>query len=147
MPLPEFRANGTLPPGHVCSWQEFRERFAYNQRRREQYDGLVQAARLLAAANCTRLFIDGSYVTTKELPGDWDGCWDPRGVDPGKLHSTLVDIRYRRPSQTDRFKGQFFISEVEVWEGRRYLEFFQEDRQGNAKGIVLLDPREVSTDG
>ena len=35
----------------------------------------------LRAAGCKRAYIDGSFITTKEHPGDFDACWDLDGVD------------------------------------------------------------------
>lgn len=43
--------------------------------------GMLEALRLLTVAGCVRAYIDGSFVTVKEEPGDFDACWDAEGVD------------------------------------------------------------------
>ena len=31
------------------------------------------------------VYVDGSFVTEKETPGDFDACWEMDGIDPIKL--------------------------------------------------------------
>lgn len=65
--LPPFDpATGRLPEGeHEVAW-EVVDRFAWNPRRRQMSDGLAEAIRLLAAAGCQRVWLNGSFVTAKE---------------------------------------------------------------------------------
>jgi hypothetical protein len=35
----------------------------------------------LRDAGCKRVYLNGSFVTSKDEPGDFDACWDPTGVD------------------------------------------------------------------
>ena len=81
--LPPFDPlTGRLPPGeHVADWNEVVERFGWNERRRRLIDGLADAVVALAQAGCTRVWLNGSFVTTKDEPGDFDACWDQAGVD------------------------------------------------------------------
>ena len=53
-------------------------------RRARLMGGLLTACQNLAAAGCTELLLDGSFVTTKPLPGDYDGAWETAGVDPDR---------------------------------------------------------------
>ena len=69
-----------LPLGiHVATWAELVERFGNNERRREILASLLRALQALKAAGCRRVYVDGSFVTSKEGPGDFDGCWDHEG--------------------------------------------------------------------
>ena len=43
--------------------------------------GVTLALRDLRAAGCKRAYIDGSFITTNEHPGDFYVCWDLDGVD------------------------------------------------------------------
>jgi hypothetical protein len=72
--LPPFETTtGRLPPGeHTVTWEEVVDRFGWNRRRRQLLDGLAEALALLADAGCTRVWINGSFVTAKEEPGDFD---------------------------------------------------------------------------
>jgi hypothetical protein len=81
--LPPFDPDtGLLPVGeHVASWDEVLERFGWNEKRRALLDGLAQALELLAAVGCRRAWLNGSFVTSKDEPGDFDACWDTDGVN------------------------------------------------------------------
>ena len=74
MPLPGFDSEtGRLPEGeHPAAWEEVVERFGWNSRRRRLLDGLADAMELLEAAGCRRVWLNGSFVTAKEEPGDFD---------------------------------------------------------------------------
>jgi hypothetical protein len=75
--LPPFDTEGCLPPGeHEVTWEEFTERFGWNDRRRGLIQGLAEAIEILRRAECPRLWVDGSFVTSKEIPGDFDVCYD-----------------------------------------------------------------------
>jgi hypothetical protein len=80
--IPEWTGEGLLPPGvHSASWSEVEDRFGWNSRRLSLLLGLRDCLQTLAIADCTAFWLDGSFVTNKELPGDYDGCWSPQGMD------------------------------------------------------------------
>lgn len=87
------RETGRLPDGvYEIDWQELVERFGWNRHRRELLDGLAEALELLAAAGCRRVWLNGSFVTAKDEPGDFDACWDTDSVDLDLLDPVLLDI-------------------------------------------------------
>ena len=100
---------------------------------------------MLRKAGCRRVYVDGSFVTAKEVPGDFDGCWDPEGVEVGDLDPILLDFSNKRAAQKARYGGELFIagSPADV-AGRTFLDFFQLDREGNAKGLVAFDLQAVT---
>jgi hypothetical protein len=120
--------------------EEVRERFGGNERRRELLAGLVAALRLLRAAGCRRVYINGSFVTSKEQPNDIDVCWDIEGVDADALDAVFFDFADGRAAQKARFGAEFFPAQLpEGVTGRAFLEFFQVDKQtGEPKGIIEL---------
>jgi hypothetical protein len=139
--LPEFTAGGLLPQGvHPATLEEVLERFGGNERREQLLTGLVEALRLLRAAGCRRVYINGSFVTSKERPNDIDGCWDIEGVDADALDPVFFDFDDGRAAQKARFGAEFFPAQVpEGLTGRAFLDFFQVDRQtGEPKGIIEL---------
>jgi hypothetical protein len=80
--IPNFDDNGNLPPGvHFCEWEEFVERFGTNDLRLRLMSGLRRAMEQLKIAGCRTIYIDGSFVTSKPDPGDFDACWDTEDVD------------------------------------------------------------------
>jgi len=107
---------------------------------------LKQALDLLRAAGCKHVYVDGSFVTSKERPNDIDVCWDVHGVDVRNLEPVFLDFSNQRAAQKARFMSEFFPADLpEGVSGRTFLEFFQiEKNTGNAKGIILLDLEELA---
>jgi hypothetical protein len=140
--LPKFLPNGLLPDGvHEATWEDFRERFGTNSQRRAILAGIRGAGKALARAGCRRLWVDGSFVTKKKRPSDWDGCWDSHGVK-----SQLLDVSFLDFSEASRMKIKmkyqadlFPSSLVETGSGLAFVNYFQIDKKTNdPKGIVEL---------
>lgn len=75
--IPEFDENGNLPPGvYWATWEEFKEQFGTTPRRSLLIEGLKTAMEQLKAAGCRTIYINGSFVTSKPNPNDFDACWD-----------------------------------------------------------------------
>lgn len=140
--IPDFDEIGNLPRGiHCCDWDEFVERFGWTSRRSWLLVGLVAALKSLRNAGCVAAYIDGSFVTSKADPGDYDGCWEAQGVDPERLDPVLLVFDPGRIAQKTKFRGEFFPAQViaDGRTGRRYLDFFQQDRDGRPKGLIALN--------
>lgn len=141
--IPEFNKFGYLPPGiHFCEWEEFLERFGTNSRRNKMINGLELAMEQLKMAGCRTIYIDGSFITIKVTPGDFDACWDDEDVDMSYLqkNAKLLLTKYDRQSQKARYKGELYRSNEPVGDlGLNSLEFFQRDRMENKKGIIAID--------
>lgn len=96
-------------------------------------------------AGCRTVYIDGSFVTAKDAPGDFDGCWDPKGVFLDKLDPVFLDFSNKRAAQKAKYGGEMFTAGSPAGPaGRTFLEFFQQDREGNPKGIVAFDLQRLS---
>ena len=145
--IPNFIAlNGALwkvlPPGvHIASLQAIKQRFAYNRLRVQLYGGLQQACANLATAGCRSLYLDGSFVTEKPEPGDFDACWDPVGVNQRRLDPVFRDFSNLRAKQKQKFGGEFFPSTTQAdGQGRTFIDFFQVEKfTGQLKGIIKID--------
>ncbi|MBD2615874.1 hypothetical protein H6G94_32280 [Nostoc punctiforme FACHB-252] len=143
--IPEFNDNGNLPPGvHWAEWEEFKEIFGTNLTRQRMVDGLELAMTQLKAAGCRTIYIDGSFVTTKQKPGDFDACWEDNGVDINYLQSiapALFNFALLRAEQKIKYKGEIFPSNYPANDsGTAYLDFFQFDTRTNTrKGIIAID--------
>lgn len=132
--------DGRLPPGEwTATWEELAETFGHTPWRSHLLEGCRRALVALRTAGCRRVWIDGSFVTAKTNPGDIDGCYDPIGVDPHRLHPALRDLSPGRPQQKLEFACEFLPNVVEAGSGVFFVEFFQRDRNGDPKGIVVID--------
>lgn len=141
--------SGNLPPGvHDVGWDQIVGRFGYTPHRLSLLAGLKAALDTLRHAGCQRAYLDGSFVTDKAIPNDFDACWEMAGVDfdlLDRLDPVLLDWSNRRAAQKAKFGGELFIAEsaADPW-GTTYLEFFQHDRDsGDPKGILAIDLRSL----
>lgn len=146
--MPPLGPDGKLPPGiHVAEWDDFVARFGIGSHRTRLVEGLYRAAVSLRNAGSEALYIGGSLVTTAEQPGDFDGCWDPVGVDPEKLDPVLLDFTGGRRAQKVKYGGELFPSSFRAElqpPFRTFLEFFQSDKTtGLPKGVVAIDLRRL----
>jgi hypothetical protein len=131
-----------LPPGiHESTLKDLAAAFATNPTRRRQFCGLLLALSLLKSAGCARVYVDGSYITGKPEPGDYDACWDHTGVDPAKLDPVFFDFSMGRLNQKPKFAGEFFPAAAQADPaGRAFIDFFQVEKySGTRKGIVAID--------
>ena len=140
--IPPFDENGNLPPGiHQATWAEIVGRFGGTEHRRQLLGGLCAALDSLKTAGCKRAYIDGSLITSKDVPNDFDGCWEPDGVNPQLLDPVLLEFADGRVAQKTKFLGELFIAETRVLRiGSTFLAFFQQDKEtGDPKGIIGID--------
>ncbi len=108
--------------------------------------GLRAALENLKSAGCTRAYIDGSFVTDKEYPNDYDACWEEAEVNPYALDPVLLDFSDARAAQKAKYLGELFPAGAIADSHRRtYLDFFQIDRDTeNPKGIVSIYLEELT---
>ena len=102
--------------------------------------GFREACKLLRKAGCRLVYLDGSFVTTKAHPGDFDACWDIQHVDDEALDRVFWDFSQGRAAQKRRFLGEFFPAHLpEGATGRAFVEFFQVNKlTGEPKGILMI---------
>jgi hypothetical protein len=145
--IPSFDpATGNLPAGvHEASWQEFVARYGHTPHRLALLAGLKMALDELRVAGCRRVYIDGSFVSAKQSPGDFDACWEIAGVDLAQLAPTLLTFTNRREAQKRKYGGELFPAD---WaadaHGTNFLRFFQRDTvTGLPKGIIAINLGEL----
>ncbi|MGF1602579.1 MAG: hypothetical protein ACFCU8_11260 [Thermosynechococcaceae cyanobacterium] len=142
--IPSFKADGKLPTGvHTCTWEEFVARFGTTPHRLSLIAGLKIAMEQLQGSGCQTVYIDGSFVPNKIVPGDFDACWDVTDVDMNQLKAVapaLFSFANKRAAQKAQYGGEFFPA---GWPadstGTLFLDFFQKDRDGTPKGIISIE--------
>jgi hypothetical protein len=129
-----------LPPGiYTATLKQVEDRFATSEKRILLFEGFKRGIEALQRAGCRTVFLDGSFVSEKPTPGDFDACWDTVGVDESKLDPLLLDFENFRKRQKEIFRGEFFPSSNLADGVNNFVEFFQVDRDGNKKGIVKIE--------
>jgi len=143
--IPEFDRRGYLPPGvHEADWEEFQT----NAHRKALVAKMTALIDHLKAVGCKSLFIDGSFVTGKEMPNDYDACWDVTGVKFESVDPLLLDGSDEGKSGIEaKYGGDIRPDKFSPLESdATYFEFFQIDRNGEPKGIIQLVLTEFSLD-
>jgi hypothetical protein len=135
---------GYLPFGvHDASWSEVAPRFSLNGHRARLVGGLLAALQNLAGAGCRSVLLDGSFVSLKDLPEDYDAAWDTNGVDPYRLDPVLLDFTNARAAMKSKYLGELFPATASAAPGILYRDFFMKDRNGVPKGVVNIDLRSL----
>jgi hypothetical protein len=139
--IPAWLTSGDLPPGvHFATWREIEDRLSFNPRRRRLLAGFQRACEELRAAGCRLVYLDGSFLTRKERPVDFDACWDVQNVDEASSTRSSGIFSRGRAAQKQRFLGEFFPAQLpEGATGRAFMDFFQVNKSsGEPKGIVAV---------
>lgn len=143
--IPQIQTDGTLPPGiHWASWPEVVERFGFNNYRKHLLAGLRHAIDVLKIAGCRAIYLDGSFVTDKPFPNDYDVVWVYDEVEHHMLDAELLDgSPSGRRRQKSRYGGEFFpIHSGRLRDPASILTTFQTNKEtGARKGIVAIDLR------
>lgn len=138
--MPSLQINGELPPGeHLTTLDEVETVFgAANDCRQLLMRGLRDAVLNFHEAGVRTLWIDGSFVTDKEEPNDIDGCWEYTSVvNIEKLDP--VFLQHSRKEMKMKYGLDFFIANiVEADSGLPFPKFFQVNREGGPKGILVV---------
>lgn len=141
--IPRLTEDGRLPAGvHQASLEELRDRFGrQSAARRRLFKGLTRAVENLREAGVKRVYVDGSFVTDKPVPNDVDGCWEADvDIDLGKLDGVFLDFGERRRRMKKKYGVDFFPCSFSEGDTRKaFLDFFQVDKDGRAKGILAIE--------
>jgi hypothetical protein len=139
-----YQENGLLVEGiHELSLDEFTAEYGYNEYRMSLISGLMMALDELKSAGCKIVYVDGSFVTKKENPGDFDACWEHEGVNLKKLkeeHPLFFEFKNGRSAQKIHYKGELMPAraKAKLDPVTYYFDFFQKDEEDYKKGIIRL---------
>jgi hypothetical protein len=125
-----------LPQGlHHVTFREFRDAFAFNERRSWLFEGFRAACQELRAAGCARIYVGGSYVTSKLDPSDYDACWDPKGV-AASLDPVLYEDRLLL-ERRQKYRGDLLIGGVSSGPDGEHFRFLSRDKfTGEERGMI-----------
>lgn len=147
--IPDITEEGLLPVGiHPTNWAEIENRYGTNFHRKRLLSGLNSALINLKKAGCKKIYIDGSFITDKEIPSDIDCCYEPLNINWLLIDPVFLDFDNLRAAQKAKYSCEFFPSSNKAdLIGNTFLTFFQIDKiSGNAKGIISLDLENFNND-
>lgn len=138
--IPELTREGMLPPGiHETTLEEVRRRFGGGNRARiELMKGLSAVATLARRAGAGPLYLDGSFVTSKREPLDWDAVLVvPTAFDPSSKAG--VALSDREAIRAEHGGDLFVIFEDDTEELDHMVgRVFSRDRGLTEKGVLLI---------
>ena len=139
----EFNNLGNLPVGkHDITWDEFCNYFGYTEHRRKLIDGLKKGLLILKNYDCKIVYIDGSFVTDKERPNDFDACWEYNINMDVFLDHFLLNYPEFFEENSSQMKDKYY---GEFYQASAVLNVFQKDKKTNEpKGIIRLKLAELS---
>ena len=150
--IPDFNQNGDLPEGiWNATIEEVKERYASGRFRKRLFEGLLKVLPVLKNGGCTMLFLDGSFVTSKELnaSSDYDACilcTESSADLKVHLFPTPGDIVHCNHVQKEMYRGEFkFADKPEHFDQSirkdvTFLDYFQFDtRTQQKKGIIRIE--------
>ncbi|MEO2205036.1 hypothetical protein ABGV42_14985 [Paenibacillus pabuli] len=143
--IPALLPDGFLPPGiHLTTWEEFEQRYSWSMTRRTQLKGMKKALDEFKRAGCSKIYIDGSFVTGRNHPGDFDALYDLDELIVDSIDKVLIDSSFSgREKQKKNYEGEFFPASAKADPyGNKYLDFFQKQKKNKKpKGIIKIELR------
>jgi len=126
-----------LPPGlHFVGFREFRDTFVFTAARAWQFEGFQAACRDLRTAGCAKIYVGGSFVTSKLDPSDFDACWDPVGVNPSLLDPVFYDDNLHL-ERREKYRGDLLIGGCDPGPSGENFRFLSRDKQsGEERGMI-----------
>lgn len=131
---------GYLPEGlHNAKWLEFKEKFGFSFKRQKILSGILSFGRLIKLAGGKKIYIDGSFVTNKKIPKDWDGCYCMCGLNMSIANKLMQNTNREKIKR--EYLGDVFAEDcIEASCGLPFIDFFQRIRgTDKKKGIIILD--------
>jgi hypothetical protein len=128
--IPDFDDTGNLPQGvHKATIEEIEARFGrQSEVRRVQFESVGWMIELATAAGCSRIIVNGSFVTAKLEPNDVD-CVVLTSADFPKSAKAAEELQSGLPFLGIQLVGEddfdLFVNEI-----------FSVDREENRKGMV-----------
>jgi hypothetical protein len=137
-----FNSQGNLYQNVTLTYEELIQHFGSNPKRLQQITNALHFFQVFHRCGCHVVYVDGSFASLKKYPEDIDLCFDltftdtekiekefPQFFDPneiGKIHKTLqCHIFHCDKNYT------------------RLLNLLEEDREGNPKGLVKLNLKDI----
>lgn len=97
---------------------KFAGRFKHDPQFDEMLARMIRGLRIameeLKLAGCRTIYINGSFVTRKQDPKDFDCCWDPEDVDLDYLAINAPRLLnyFDRQAEKAKYKGEIFRSDL-----------------------------------
>lgn len=141
--IPDFNDSGYLPAGiYEASFEEVKVRFGLSRQRQKLLMSMQYLLHQCNQLNCDILYLDGSFISSKLNPKDYDACWDTTHENREWVLNNVADTSLNSDSETQKeyFGGEIYPAFVKapLLPELTILEYFQRTKEGEAKGIIML---------
>ncbi len=108
------------------------------------FANLLKVIDLLKKFHCKAIYVDGSYVTSKELPNDIDVCWedeDENGEDIYDHAELMAPILFAsKEEQQQKYNMDILPAHFKSIKGKTFfINYFQLDKETDLpKGIIKI---------
>lgn len=139
-----YNDHGNLEDGiYDMTIDEVREKFCFTEIRKWLFEGLLIAIEHLRKVGCTTIYLDGSFVTKKRNPTDYDMCWDDTGfnlINVKKICPELLDPGWKNKKMLERYRGEVIpMNNTNPVTGINYFSLFTKDKENaTTKGIIRV---------
>src|SRR5689334_5187962 len=109
--IPEFNEQGFLNKGiYKSTIEEIKIRFgSSNPKRKKLFKGLQDALNNLKNSGIYRVYIDGSFISSKVNPNDIDGCWEINSdLNKKVLDPVFLDFSNERKLMKQKYNVESF---------------------------------------
>ena len=134
-----------LEPGdhEADSWDEIERKLGKSPERKELLVGLKKILIHLKEAGCKKVILNGSFVTMKERPRDFDLCWEIEDVEEDLLDPILLDVYMQREEIKKKYQGDIYPSTAlgSVNPMRVIEDFFRINKGSDGakkKGLIVI---------
>lgn len=90
---------------------------------------------MLQYSRCSKIYLNGSFITSKPEPNDYDLVWEPTGILPTK---ELKEFLHQREYRKEKHLGDIIVRYPEPPFHFDHFLQWQIDKDGNAKGIIRI---------
>ena len=104
-----------------------------NSHRKGLLKDLREALVSFGRGGCKSVSIDGSFVTKKDNPNDYDATWDNEGVNYDFIDPVPVNFKDGNDAMKRKYGGEFYPDTLLSKKGISLLDFFQIDRRQRKK--------------
>lgn len=136
---PSFNRDGNLPEGiHKATYDEVKVRYGHNEHRKKLLDKMDLLLEKLLHAGCKQFFLDGSFISNKELPNDYDALLGYEGLNVNLLDPIILQTP-NAGLVKEKYSCDLIPCDVGGYSGDFWIDRFTIDKEtGNRKGIIKI---------
>lgn len=142
--IPEFETNGFLKEGiYETTFEEMENKLGFSKKRQKLLAAMKNLISYCRCLQCDILHIDGSFVSNKIAPADYDACWDTTAANRNDVLRVVEQSLLNSDSETQKedFGGEIYpaFDKSPFNHGQTILEYFQTIKDSDErKGIIKL---------